>query len=56
MVLIQFDFGKGEPTVVMKSIFKRGAGIQVRAPIAPKDVRMEENKTQLAVSLLELKR
>jgi hypothetical protein len=53
MVPIQFDFGKGEPTVVMKPILKPSAEIQVRVPTVPKDVRMDQDETQLAIFLPE---
>lgn len=56
MVPIQFDFGKGEPTVVMKPILKPTAEIQVRVPVAPKDVRMDQDETQLAIFLPEPKK
>jgi aminopeptidase N len=49
MVPITFDFGKGEPVVVLKPILKAEAAIQVKVPSLPKAVRMDEDLTQLAV-------
>lgn len=49
MVPITFDFGKGEPVVVLKPILKAEATIQVKVPSVPKAVRMDDGLTQLAI-------
>jgi len=56
MVPIQFIFGKGDPVVVTKPILKPSTELQVRVPVAPKDVRMDPDETQLATILPEPKR
>ena len=53
MVPILFDFGKGEPVVLPKPMLKAEAEIQVRVPSVPKDVRLDDDATQLAIFIPE---
>jgi len=53
MVPIYFDFGKGDPVVVLKPILKAEAVIQVKVPTVPKAVRMDDDQTQLAIFISE---
>ncbi|HXH28541.1 MAG TPA: M1 family aminopeptidase, partial [Candidatus Polarisedimenticolia bacterium] len=49
MMPISFDFGGKEPTVIMKPIVKPDQEIQVKVPARPRDVRLDDDGTQLAV-------
>ena len=48
MVPISFDFGKGDPVTIMKPILEANTTIKVRVPMRPKEVRMDDEGTQLA--------
>jgi aminopeptidase N len=49
MVPISFDFGTGEPTVVQKPILKAKIELLLRVPMAPKNVTLDEDASQLAI-------
>src|SRR4030095_544210 len=48
MVPISFDFGKESPAVVSKPIVAAESEIKVKVPVAPKEVRLDDDGTQLA--------
>ncbi|HEX9427017.1 MAG TPA: M1 family aminopeptidase, partial [Candidatus Polarisedimenticolia bacterium] len=48
MVPISFEFGKGDPVVVTKPILKADTDIEVKVPIRPTNVRLDNDATQLA--------
>ena len=48
MLPIAFDFGKGEPVVVSKPMLKPLTQIKLKVPMKPKDVRLDDEGTQLA--------
>jgi len=48
MVPISFEFGKGDPVVVTKPILKADTDIEMKVPIRPTNVRLDNDATQLA--------
>jgi hypothetical protein len=48
MVPISFDLGAGEPVVLLKPILKPDTEIQVKVPVRPRSVLLDEERTQLA--------
>jgi aminopeptidase N len=53
MVPITLDFGKGEPTVLLKPILKAEAEIKMKVPSIPKSVKLDADSTQLATFIAE---
>jgi aminopeptidase N len=48
LVPIAFDFGKEKPVVVSKPIVSAESEIKIKVPMTPKDVRLDEEASQLA--------
>ncbi|MFQ5876674.1 MAG: M1 family metallopeptidase [Acidobacteriota bacterium] len=48
MVPVSLDFGKGDPVVLMKPILKPEVTMQFRAPARPREIRLDDENTQLA--------
>jgi peptidase M1-like protein len=48
MVPISFDFGKEKPVVLMKPILSAETEIKVKVPVKPRDVRLDDEASQLA--------
>jgi hypothetical protein len=48
MIPISLDFGKSEPVVVTKPFLKAEVEIQLKAPVRPTDVRLDDEASQLA--------
>ena len=48
MVPISFDFGKEKPVIVTKPILSAEAEIKIKVPVGPKDVRLDDEASQLA--------
>ncbi|MGH9896814.1 MAG: hypothetical protein ACREA0_33405, partial [bacterium] len=48
MVPITFDLGVGEPIVLLKPILKPDIEILVKVPVRPKNVTIDDQRTQLA--------
>jgi Peptidase family M1 domain len=53
MVPIALDFGKGEPTVVLKPILKPETEIKMKVPTVPKSVKIDPDSTQLATFIAD---